>query len=60
MLRGGEVIVLESTAPPGTTRRISELIAAPRPDLHLPHVPDVPPDVHAGALPGAASCRAGS
>jgi UDP-N-acetyl-D-mannosaminuronic acid dehydrogenase len=37
-LRGGEVIVLESTAPPGTTRRVSELIAARRPDLHLPHV----------------------
>src|SRR5260370_31075655 len=25
VLRGGEVIVLESTAPPGTTRRVSEL-----------------------------------
>src|SRR6202034_1248158 len=45
VLRGGEVIVLESTAPPGTTRRISELIAALRPDLNLPHVPDVPPDI---------------
>ena len=46
VLRGGEVIVLESTAPPGTTRKVSELIAARRPDLHLPHVPDIPPDVH--------------
>jgi UDP-N-acetyl-D-mannosaminuronic acid dehydrogenase len=45
VLRGGEVIVLESTAPPGTTRQISELIAAQRPDLHLPHIPDVPPDI---------------
>jgi UDP-N-acetyl-D-mannosaminuronic acid dehydrogenase len=51
VLRGGEVIVLESTAPPGTTRRISELIAAHRPDLHLPHVPDVPPDVHLAHCP---------
>jgi UDP-N-acetyl-D-mannosaminuronic acid dehydrogenase len=50
-LRGGEVIVLESTAPPGTTRRVSELIAARRPDLHLPHVPDVPPDVHVAHCP---------
>src|SRR4030081_2015866 len=50
-LHGGEVIVLESTAPPGTTRRVSELIAARRPDLHLPHVPDVPPDVHVAHCP---------
>jgi UDP-N-acetyl-D-mannosaminuronic acid dehydrogenase len=50
-LRGGEVIVLESTAPPGTTRRVSELIAARRPDLHLPHVPDIPPDVHVAHCP---------
>jgi UDP-N-acetyl-D-mannosaminuronic acid dehydrogenase len=51
VLRGGEVIVLESTAPPGTTRMVSELIAARRPDLHLPHVPDVPPDVHVAHCP---------
>jgi len=51
VLRGGEVIVLESTAPPGTTRRVSELIAARRPDLHLPHVPDVPPDVYVAHCP---------
>jgi UDP-N-acetyl-D-mannosaminuronic acid dehydrogenase len=51
VLRGGEVIVLESTAPPGTTRHISELIAARRPDLHLPHVPDIPPDVHVAHCP---------
>jgi UDP-N-acetyl-D-mannosaminuronic acid dehydrogenase len=50
-LRGGEVIVLESTAPPGTTRLVSELIAARRPDLHLPHVPDIPPDVHIAHCP---------
>ncbi len=37
VLRGGEVIVLESTVPPGTTRRISELIGSLRPDLRLPH-----------------------
>ncbi len=51
VLRGGEVIVLESTAPPGTTRRVSELIAGHRPDLHLPHVPDIPPDVHVAHCP---------
>ncbi len=51
VLHGGEVIVLESTAPPGTTRKVSELIAARRPDLHLPHVPDIPPDVHVAHCP---------
>ena len=51
VLRGGEVIVLESTAPPGTTRRVSELIASLRPDLRLPHVPDVAPDVHVAHCP---------
>jgi UDP-N-acetyl-D-mannosaminuronic acid dehydrogenase len=51
VLRGGEIIVLESTCPPGTTRRLSELIAERRPDLHLPHVPDVPPDVHLAHCP---------
>ena len=37
VLQGGEIIVLESTVPPGTTRRVSELIGARRPDLRLPH-----------------------
>ncbi len=40
VLRGGEVIVLESTVPPGTTRAVSELIASLRPDLRLPHAGD--------------------
>ena len=39
VLRGGEVIVLESTVPPGTTRRVSEPIGSLRPDLRLPHQP---------------------
>jgi UDP-N-acetyl-D-mannosaminuronic acid dehydrogenase len=51
VLRGGEVIVLESTVPPGTTRRISELIAALRPDLRFPHVTDGAPDVHLAHCP---------
>jgi UDP-N-acetyl-D-mannosaminuronic acid dehydrogenase len=51
VLRGGEVVILESTVPPGTTRRISELIAARRPDLHLPHVADVAPDIHLAHCP---------
>jgi UDP-N-acetyl-D-mannosaminuronic acid dehydrogenase len=58
VLRGGEIIVLESTVPPGTTRRVSELIAAVRPDLKLPHsavdgaaVPDTRPAVHVAHCP---------
>lgn len=50
-LRGGEIIVLESTCPPGTTRRMSELIAERRPDLSLPHVPDAVPDVNLAHCP---------
>jgi UDP-N-acetyl-D-mannosaminuronic acid dehydrogenase len=53
VLRGGEVIVLESTVPPGTTRRVSELIAARRPDLRFPHEPwdRTRPDVHVAHCP---------
>ncbi len=43
-LRGGELVILESTSPPGTTHQISEWLAQARPDLRLPHnssTPDV-------------------
>jgi UDP-N-acetyl-D-mannosaminuronic acid dehydrogenase len=45
MLRGGEVVILESTCPPGTTRRVSEWIAETRSDLTLPHIQTKDPDV---------------
>jgi UDP-N-acetyl-D-mannosaminuronic acid dehydrogenase len=51
VLGGGEVIVLESTVPPGTTRQISELIGELRPDLRLPHDSDEAPDVHLAHCP---------
>jgi UDP-N-acetyl-D-mannosaminuronic acid dehydrogenase len=35
VLRGGELIVLESTSPPGTTRRMAEWVLDQRPDLSL-------------------------
>lgn len=50
-LRGGEVIILESTSPPGTTRLVSEWIAAARPDLRLPHQDAEDPDVHVAHCP---------
>lgn len=34
-LKGGELIVLESTSPPGTTERMAKLILGARPDLTL-------------------------
>lgn len=50
-LRGGEVVILESTSPPGTTRAVSEWIAAVRPDLKLPHEAPDSPDVHVAHCP---------
>ena len=37
VLRAGSLIILESTSPVGTTRRMCELLARLRPDLHFPH-----------------------
>jgi UDP-N-acetyl-D-mannosaminuronic acid dehydrogenase len=50
-LRGGEVIILESTSPPGTTLAVSEWIAESRPDLTLPHVTEGIPDIHIAHCP---------
>lgn len=50
-LRGGEVVILESTSPPGTTRKVSEWIAAARPDLKMPHEAPDAPDVHVAHCP---------
>jgi UDP-N-acetyl-D-mannosaminuronic acid dehydrogenase len=36
-LTGGEIVILESTSPPGTTESISTLFAKIRPDLRFPH-----------------------
>jgi UDP-N-acetyl-D-mannosaminuronic acid dehydrogenase len=49
-LRGGEVVILESTSPPGTTELISEWISDLRPDLKLPHMGGIP-DVHLAHCP---------
>ena len=50
-LRGGEVVILESTSPPGTTRNVSKWIAAARPDLKLPHEYPDTPDIHVAHCP---------
>ncbi|WP_315899792.1 UDP-N-acetyl-D-mannosamine dehydrogenase [Arthrobacter alpinus] len=35
MLQGGELVVLESTSPPGTTQKLAQFIMSARPDLSL-------------------------
>jgi len=37
VLRGGELVILESTSPPGTTEQMSVWLAEERPDLRFPH-----------------------
>ncbi|MBG6223455.1 UDP-N-acetyl-D-mannosaminuronic acid dehydrogenase [Arthrobacter sp. CAN_A2] len=39
-LEGGELVILESTSPPGTTRRLGEYLLELRPDLRLDGAPD--------------------
>lgn len=50
-LSGGEIVILESTSPPGTTRKVSEWIAAVRPDLKMPHEAPDTPDVFVAHCP---------
>jgi UDP-N-acetyl-D-mannosaminuronic acid dehydrogenase len=50
-LQGGEIVILESTSPPGTTRQISEWLAEARPDLVLPHQTDAGADISVAHCP---------
>lgn len=49
-LRGGEVVILESTSPPKTTLQISRWLEELRPDLNFPHNSEAP-DVHIAHCP---------
>ncbi|MBE3074019.1 MAG: UDP-N-acetyl-D-mannosamine dehydrogenase [Actinobacteria bacterium] len=49
-LRGGEVVILESTSPPNTTLQISKRLGELRPDLLFPHDSETP-DVHVAHCP---------
>jgi UDP-N-acetyl-D-mannosaminuronic acid dehydrogenase len=51
LLKGGELVILESTCPPGSTERVSGWIAQERPDLRLPHEHPESPDVHLAHCP---------
>lgn len=50
-LTGGEIVILESTAPPGTTEDVSRWLAELRPDLKLPHLNEGLPDVFVAHCP---------
>lgn len=50
-LKGGEIIVLESTSPPGTTEELSRWIGDLRPDLRLPHAGEGLAEVHVAHCP---------
>ena len=50
-LRGGEIVILESTSPPGTHRAVSEWLAELRPDLRMPHAREAIPDVYVAHCP---------
>ncbi|MUU72415.1 UDP-N-acetyl-D-mannosamine dehydrogenase [Pseudarthrobacter sp. GA104] len=41
-LQGGELVILESTSPPGATRHLADFILALRPDLSLDGADDAP------------------
>lgn len=51
VLSGDELIILESTSPPGTTRQISKWLAELRPDLSFPHGDSGAPQVFIAHCP---------
>ena len=50
-LRGGEIVILESTSPPGTCLAVSEWLGELRPDLRMPHAGEGVPDVYVAHCP---------
>ncbi len=51
LLKKGDLIILESTSPVGTTEKISKQLAALRPDLVFPHDKNSSPDIHIAYCP---------
>lgn len=50
-LRGGEIVILESTSPPGTCLAVSEWLGELRPDLRMPHAGEGIADVYVAHCP---------
>ena len=51
VLKRGDLVILESTSPVGTTAHVSELLASLRPDLRFPHDAADACDVHLAYCP---------
>ena len=50
-LKHGDIVVLESTSPPGTTEQVSRWIGNLRPDLAMPHDTDGVADIYVAHCP---------
>lgn len=50
-LQSGNIVILESTSPPGTTEQVAKWIGAVRPDLKLPRGGDMIADIHVAHCP---------
>jgi UDP-N-acetyl-D-mannosaminuronic acid dehydrogenase len=51
VLQKGNLIILESTSPVGTTEYIAKQLTAMRPDLHFPHEQNIAPDIYMAYCP---------
>jgi len=51
VLKKGDLVILESTSPVGTTERLARWLAAERPDLKIPLGPDDETDIHVAYCP---------
>lgn len=51
VLKKGDIVILESTSPVGTTELMAQWFAAERPDLHFPCGPDSGIDIHLAYCP---------
>ncbi|KQY45919.1 UDP-N-acetyl-D-mannosaminuronic acid dehydrogenase [Rhizobium sp. Root483D2] len=51
MLKSGNIVVLESTSPPGTTQKIGDWIGALRPDLRMPRDGETGADIFIAHCP---------
>jgi UDP-N-acetyl-D-mannosaminuronic acid dehydrogenase len=51
VLRSGNVVIIESTCPVGTTEAVTQLMAELRPDLSFPHITGKQEDIHVAYCP---------
>lgn len=51
VLKKGDLVILESTSPVGTTERVAQWLAEERPDLRFPHHHAADPDINVAYCP---------